>query len=87
MFKLINSIKKGGASAKAAPLGVGLVAFGETVQESKDLFRGYLLNGSITKAWPESHFQPIVKAGQLRHGHTSIRSGPIHDDPNADQSH
>ena len=31
-LKLINSIKKGSASAKAAPLGVGFVAFGEAVQ-------------------------------------------------------
>jgi len=30
-------------------LGVGFVSFGETVQEGKDLFRGDLVGGAITK--------------------------------------
>ncbi len=34
---------------KTDSLGVGFVAFGEAVQESEDVFRGNLVDGSITE--------------------------------------
>ena len=34
---------------KADPFGVGFVSLGEAVQESEDVFRGDLVDGSITE--------------------------------------
>ena len=44
-----DEIEKGRELGKADPFGVGFVSFGEAVQECKDLFRGYLLNGTIAE--------------------------------------
>ena len=44
-----DEIEKGRELGKTDPLGVGFVAFGEAVQECKDLFRGDLVDGSITE--------------------------------------
>jgi hypothetical protein len=44
-----HEIEKGRKLGKTDSFGVGFVSLGEAVQECKDLFRGDLLNGTITE--------------------------------------
>jgi hypothetical protein len=44
-----DEIEKGRELGKTDSLGVGFVSFGEAVQEGEDLFRGDLVDGSITE--------------------------------------
>jgi len=44
-----HKIEKGRELGKADPFGVGFVSLGEAIQTCKDLFRGYLVDWSITE--------------------------------------
>ena len=49
-----DEIEKGRELGKTDPLGVGFVAFGEAVQEGEDVFRGDLIDRTITELTDES---------------------------------
>ncbi len=44
-----DEIEKGRELEKADPFGVGFISFGESVQKSEDVFRGDMVDGSITE--------------------------------------